>query len=194
MSLLRRSLVAFGRALDWCHTLIVRSSFASWGSRSRIKRGARLENPQLIEVGSGVVIWECAWLNAKNDQASNVPTLYIGDGTSIGRLVQINAWRSVRIESNVLIADRVLISDADHNFSDTDVPIKLQGDSFRGAVRLESGCWIGIGAVILPGVTVGRNAIVAANAVVTRDVPAYSIAAGVPARIVKTLRSVADGN
>jgi acetyltransferase-like isoleucine patch superfamily enzyme len=194
LSLLRRSLVSFGRALDWCHTLIVRSSFASWGSRSRIKRGARLENPQLIEVGSGVVIWECAWLNAKNDQASNVPTLYIGDGTSIGRLVQINAWRSVRIESNVLIADRVLISDADHNFSDTDVPIKLQGDSFRGAVRLESGCWIGIGAVILPGVTVGRNAIVAANAVVTRDVPAYSIAAGVPARIVKTLRSVADGN
>jgi acetyltransferase-like isoleucine patch superfamily enzyme len=194
LTLLRRSLVAFGRALDWCHTLIVRGSFASWGSRSRIKRGARLENPHLIEVGSGVAIWECAWLNAKNDQAGNVPTLHIGDGTSIGRLVQINAWRSVRIESNVLIADRVLISDADHNFSDTDVPIKLQGDSFRGAVRLESGCWIGIGAVILPGVTVGRNAIVAANAVVTQNVPAYSIAAGVPARIVKTLRSVANGN
>jgi acetyltransferase-like isoleucine patch superfamily enzyme len=188
LSLLRRSLVAFGRAFDLCHTLIVRSSFASWGSRSRIKRGARLENPHLIIVGSGVAIWECAWLNAKDDQANNVPTLHIGDGAYIGRLVQINAWRSVHIESNVMIADRVFISDSDHNFSELEVPIKLQGDSFRGAVRLERGCWIGIGAVILPGVTIGRNAIVASNAVVTHDVPAHSVAAGVPARIVKILR------
>jgi len=188
LSLLRRSLVAFGNALDLCHTLIVRNSFGSWGSRSRIKRGARLENPHLIRVGSGVTICESAWLNAKDDQASNAPTLHIGDGTYIGRLVQINAWRSVRIESNAMIADRVVISDSDHNFSESEVPIVLQGESFRGAVRLESGCFIGIGAVILPGVTIGQNAIVAANAVVTHDVPAHSVAAGVPARIIKNLR------
>lgn len=181
-------MVAFGGSLDLFHTLIVRGSFAAWGSRSRIKRGAKLDNPHLIEVGSDVTIWECAWLNAKDDQAGNVPTLSIGDGTFIGRLVQINAWRRVRIDQNVLIADRVFISDADHNFNDLDVPIKLQGDSFRGAVNLESGCWVGVGAVILPGVTIGRNAIVAANAVVTHDVPAHSIAAGVPARVIKTLR------
>jgi serine acetyltransferase len=188
LSLLWRSLVIFGRALDLGHTLLVRGEFASWGRGSRIKRGARLENPHLIEVGSGVAIWECAWLNAKDDQGDRVPTLSIGDGTYIGRLVQINAWRSVRIENNVLISDRVFISDSSHNFADGDLPIKLQGDSFRGEVRLESGCWIGIGAVILPGVTVGRNAIVASNAVVTHNVPAHCIAAGVPARIVKTLR------
>src|ERR1039457_1488626 len=107
LSLLHRSLVAFGRTLDICHTLVVRSSFASWGSHSRIKRGAILVCPQLIEVGSAVQIGECAWLNAKDDQSGNATTLYIGDGTYIGRFVQINAWRSVRIGSNVMIADRV---------------------------------------------------------------------------------------
>jgi acetyltransferase-like isoleucine patch superfamily enzyme len=188
LSLLHRSLVAFGRTLDICHTLVVRSSFASWGSHSRIKRGAILVCPQLIEVGSAVQIGECAWLNAKDDQSGNAATLYIGDGTYIGRFVQINAWRSVRIGSNVMIADRVFISDADHNFSDLEIPIVLQGGEFRGPVCLESGCWIGIGAVILPGVTIGRNAVVAANAVVTCDVPAHSVVAGIPARFIKSLK------
>ncbi len=84
-----------------------------------------------------------------------------------------------------MIADRVFISDADHLFVDKETPIKLQGDDFLGPVVLMEGCWIGIGAVILPGVTVGRNAIVAANAVVTRDVPDRVIVGGVPARLIR---------
>jgi acetyltransferase-like isoleucine patch superfamily enzyme len=144
--------------------------------------------PQLIEIGGGVHIGEYAWLNAKDDQGNGAVTLSIGEGTYIGRFVQINAWRSVCIESQVMIADRVLISDADHKFGDPETPIQLQGDEFRGPVRLACGCWIGIGAVILPGVTIGRNAVVAANAVVTQDVPAYSIAAGIPARVIKALK------
>lgn len=104
--------------------------------------------------------------------------LSIGDGAYIGRFVQINAWRSVTIGSNVLIADRVFISDADHNFADTSTPIRLQGDSFLGAVTLKDGRWIGIGAVILLGVTIGRNAVVAANAVGTQDVSDCAVAGG----------------
>jgi acetyltransferase-like isoleucine patch superfamily enzyme len=115
------------------------------------------------------------------------PTLRIGDGSYIGRLVQINALRSVDIGENVLIADRVFISDADHIFGDTKVPIRLQGDSFIGDVTLRDGCWIGIGAVILPGVTIGRNAVVAANAVVTKDVLDCSVVGGVPAKLIKQL-------
>jgi acetyltransferase-like isoleucine patch superfamily enzyme len=126
-------------------------------------------------------------LNAKDDRGDGSQTLIIGDGTYIGRLVQINAWRSVAIGSNVLIADRVFISDADHNFTDTNIPIRLQGDSFIGAVTLKDGCWIGIGAVILPGVTIGRNAVVAANAVVTKDVPDCVVVGGIPAKIIKQL-------
>ena len=89
----------------------------------------------------------------------------------------------------MLIADRVFISDADHNFSDRETPIRLQGDSFLGAVTLRDGCWIGIGAVILPGVTVGRNAVVAANAVVTDDVPDHAVVGGIPARVIRQIQS-----
>lgn len=101
--------------------------------------------------------------------------------------MQINAWDEVIIEQNALIADRVYISDSEHNFRDRQIPIRSQGESYKGAVRLRSGCWVGIGAVILPGVTVGRNSVVAANAVVREDVPDFTIVGGIPAR---TLREV----
>jgi serine acetyltransferase len=175
------------KLLTYVYTQINRSSFAFWGARARLGRGAKLVEPQLIHVGYGVTIGANAWLNAKDDRHDGMPTLRIGDGTYIGRFVQINAWQKVKIEDNVLIADRVFISDADHIYENTEVPIRLQGDHFKGAVILEEGCWIGIGAVILPGVTVGKHAIVAANAVVTKSVPDNTVAAGIPAKIIKYL-------
>lgn len=141
-------------------------------------------SPYLMSIGAGVVIGRDAWLNAKDDRGDGRPTLRIGQGAYLGRFVQINAWRSVEIGERAMIADRVCITDADHDHADDSRPIMDQGDSFRGPVRLERGCWIGIGAVILPGVTVGRNAIVGANSVVTRDVPAHAIVAGVPANVI----------
>lgn len=160
-------------------------SFASWGRGSRLLRGSKLVSPHLVCIGSGVVLGEFAWLNAKDDRGDGRPTLRIGDGTYLGRFAHINAWRDVTIGSNVLIADRVFISDADHRFTSPDIPIVLQGDAFIGPVQLMDGCWIGIGAVILPGVTVGCNAVVAANAVVTEDVPDRTVVGGIPARVIK---------
>lgn len=87
-----------------------------------------------------------------------------------------------------MIADRVYISDADHNFKELDIPIIHQGDYFKGSIRLKEGCWIGIGAVILPGVTIGKNAIVGANSVIRKDVPDYAVVSGNPATIIKYLR------
>lgn len=173
-----------GRMLTRAHTFIVSRSFAAWGRGSRIGRGARLVAPHLVEVGSGVIVGENAWLNAKDDRGDGAATLRIGEGTYIGRLVQINAWRQVTIGSHVMISDRVFISDADHRHPDAEVPVGLQGDQFAAPVVLQSGCWIGIGAVILPGVTIGRNAIVAANAVVTQSIPDRSVAGGIPAQVI----------
>lgn len=173
------------RALLLLHTLIARPRFAAWGRGARLGLGAMLEGPALVEVGDDVAIGRHAWLNAVDDRGDGKPTLRIGSGTYIGRFVHINAWRDVTIGANVLIADRVFISDASHNFADPATPIRLQGDSFIGAVELKDGCWIGIGAVILPGVTIGRNAVVGANAVVTQSVPDYAVVAGIPARIIR---------
>jgi len=177
------------RALILLHTLAARGKFAAWGPGSRLGRGARLIGAEYVRVGSRVLLGERAWVNAKDDRGDGTATLNIGDGTYIGRFAQINAWRSVTIGRDVLIADRVFISDADHNFSDRETPIRLQGDSFLGAVTLRDGCWIGIGAVILPGVTVGRNAVVAANAVVTDDVPDHAVVGGIPARVIRQIQS-----
>jgi carbonic anhydrase/acetyltransferase-like protein (isoleucine patch superfamily) len=178
-------IVAQFLAAAYC--LVWRSSFAAWGAGSRLGWGAKLVEPRLIAVGRRVTIGDHVWLNAKDDRGDGAPTLSIGDGTYIGRFSQVNAWASVTIGENVLIADRVYISDADHTYGGPETPIRLQGDSFQGAVRLDDGCWIGIGAVILPGVTIGRHAIVAANAVVTKSVPARAIVGGVPARIIRQL-------
>jgi acetyltransferase-like isoleucine patch superfamily enzyme len=83
-----------------------------------------------------------------------------------------------------MIADRVYISDIDHEYRDDRLPVIAQGVYSKGPVLLKAGCWIGVGAVILPGVTVGRNAVVGANAVVTRDVPDFAVVGGVPAKIL----------
>jgi acetyltransferase-like isoleucine patch superfamily enzyme len=179
-----------GRLANLVFTLVARGSFAAWGPGSKIGRGAKLVSPHLVDVGAGVFIGEQAWLNAKDDRGDGKATLFVGNGTYIGRFVQINAWRSVVIGDEVMIADRVFISDANHHVTASDVPIKKQGDSFLGAVTLHNGCWIGIGAVILPGVTVGHNSMVAANSVVTEDVPDRCVAGGIPARVIRSLEEV----
>jgi acetyltransferase-like isoleucine patch superfamily enzyme len=180
----------FQRIIVLVYSTIMRYQFASWGVSSRLEPSAKLICPYLVNVGSRVHICEHSWLNANDEQDNGKPTLTIGDGTYIGRFAHINAWQSVTIEKNVLIADRVFISDCEHNHSDTEVAIIHQGTSFKGSVLLKEGCWLGIGVVILPGVTVGKNAIVAANSVVTKDVPDYAVAAGMPAKVIKNLKQV----
>lgn len=169
------------------HTLLVSRRFNRWGERSRIERFSKLQSPGLVVVGDDVQICEHAWLNAKDDRGDGAITLEIGTGSYIGRFVHINAWRQVKLEARVLIADRVFISDCGHQFAASNIAIADQPDPFIGPVLLKTGCWIGTGAVILPGVTVGRNAVVAANAVVTTDVPDWTVVGGVPARVIKTL-------
>ena len=172
------------RTLSRYHSWKSRGAFARCGANTVIGRHAKLVAPHLIEIGSDVVLGEHAWLNAKDDRQSGESTLIIGNGAYIGRFAQINAWRCVHIGENVLIGDRVFISDADHNFDLPDRPIKRQGDRFVGEVILKDGCWIGIGAAILPGVTIGRNAVVAANSVVTKSVADLAVVGGIPARSI----------
>ena len=175
------------RLLNRVHVSAVRSRFATFGKGTVVEYPAKLVHPELVHVGAGVLICEHAWLNAKDDRGDGRPTLTIGEGTYIGRFCHINAWQDVTIGRNVLLADRVFISDADHNYEDIHTPVLMQGDRFKGRVVLGDGCWLGIGVVVMPGVTIGRNAVIAANAVVTSDVPDYAVAGGIPARVLKRL-------
>lgn len=112
--------------------------------------------------------------------------LEIGDYASIGRLCHITAFDRIQIGNHVLLGEMITITDNSHGDS-TDLltpPLKRPLTS-KGPVTIEDKVWIGDKATILPGVHIGEGAVVGANSVVTHDVPAHTIVAGNPARIIK---------
>ena len=108
----------------------------------------------------------------------------IGTKTVIGQEVTISAYQHVRIGAECVIADRAMFIDFDHVVVDPEAPVRLQG-IYKRDVVVGSNVWIGYGAQILRGVTIGDNAIIGASSVVTRDIPANAVAVGTPARVVR---------
>jgi acetyltransferase-like isoleucine patch superfamily enzyme len=108
----------------------------------------------------------------------------IGAKTVIGQECTISAYRRVRIGEQCVIADRAMFIDFDHGVVEVERPIRQQG-IYKRDVEVGSNVWIGYGACVLRGVRVGDNAIVGTNSVVTRDVPANAVVAGIPARVIR---------
>ena len=130
---------------------------------------------------------------------SSGKVLTIGENVQINDYVHISAVHSVKIGNNVLLASRIYISDVLHgNYSSDSAEEQSPPESIAKTrplsykeVVIEDNVWIGEGVCILPGVTVGRCSIIGANAVVTKSVPPYCIAAGNPARIIKRYNDAA---
>jgi serine acetyltransferase len=112
--------------------------------------------------------------------------LVIGDRCVIGLRTGIAAHESIEIGNDVWFGQDVFVTDANHGMDDPLLPIGPQLGEHR-PVRIGDGSWIGHGAVVLPGVTIGRHAVVAAGAVVVTDVPDRCVAGGVPAKVIKKL-------
>lgn len=151
------------------------------GRGSKIYHSVRMDTPPYRRFALGrhsVVESYCCINNAVGD-------ITIGDHTRIG--IHCTVIGPVSIGSHVNLAQGITVTALNHNFDDTAQRIDQQGVSTRQVV-IEDDVWIGANAVILPGVTVGRHAVVAAGAVVTSDVPDYSVVGGVPAKIIKSLR------
>ncbi len=111
-------------------------------------------------------------------------TLVIDDNSYISSYCVIGVNERITIGKNVMIADAVSLRDTSHNFSRTDIPMKNQGFS-TAPITIEDDVWIGHGCVVTKGVTIGKGAIIASNAVVTKDVPPLAIMGGIPAKIIK---------
>lgn len=171
-----------------CHLYYARR-FQSWGIRSTIVKPDLLNNPQGISIGMEVQIGKGARLEAVGWSASKPgPQIQIGNWTSIQYYFHCGAVESVTIGNYVLIAGRVFISDHDHEFNHPEKPA-IRSGLHVAPVVIEDGVWIGEGAAILKGVRIGQRSVIGANAVVTKDIPPYSVAAGVPARVIKTLKN-----
>jgi acetyltransferase-like isoleucine patch superfamily enzyme len=108
----------------------------------------------------------------------------IGEKTVMGQECTISAYRRVRIGRECVIADRAMFIDFDHGVVEVERPIRQQGIYMRD-VEVGSNVWIGYGACVLRGVRVGDNSIIGTNSVVTKDVPANAVVAGIPARVIR---------
>lgn len=152
-----------------------------------IYKNVIINNPHSIFLGHKVGIGANTFLGPVVEYAGIVynPKIIIGDGTWVGKNCSIAAINKVEIGKNVLFAGFVHITDHSHGYENISNPIASQPLITKGPVIIEDNCWLGFGCEILSGVHIGEHSIVAARAVVTKNVPAYSIVAGNPAKIVK---------
>jgi acetyltransferase-like isoleucine patch superfamily enzyme len=125
-----------------------------------------------------------SWIGHGSKLRAHEGLISIGAKTVMGQECTISAFQHVSIGRECVIADRVMFIDFDHGMVEVDRPVRLQG-IYKRDVRVGNNVWIGYGACILRGVTVGDNAVIGTNAVVTRDVPDNAVVGGVPARVIR---------
>ncbi|TVP77656.1 MAG: acyltransferase [Puniceicoccaceae bacterium] len=197
-----RPIVKLGVELERLNHRIGNASlpdFANAPSRLMIQLPRRIRNPHRITLGDDVKIGPNSVLSANTEypggwmrhpEGRHVSQTFdsriiIGDRVTATSALQLVALQEILIEDDVMFAANVFVCDGLHSRRSADEPYKFQGMNEIESVRIGRGSWIGQNVVLMPGVTIGELAIVGANSVVTRDVPARSIAVGNPARVIK---------
>lgn len=179
------------RGINKLHTIWLQSTypFKSCGRGLSIHYPCELSRQAAvwIRLGDSVMIRKDAWLNVVpgGDSESKI---IVDDNSVIGARNMISSKNSIHIERDVILSASVLIQDHAHGFENVSLPIREQGVTAGGRIRIEQGCWIGYGAAILCNhgdLVIGRNTVIGANSVVTRSVSSYSVAVGNPARVIK---------
>jgi acetyltransferase-like isoleucine patch superfamily enzyme len=153
-----------------------------WRTGGPVFFGNRLELQ--VARGGRIEFGRFAWIGHGSKIRCHEGAVEIGAKTVMGQECTISAYRRVRIGEQCVIADRAMFIDFDHGVVEVERPIRQQG-IYKRDVEVGSNVWIGYGACILRGVHVGDNSIVGTNAVVTKDVPANAVVAGIPARIIR---------
>ncbi|NEO13448.1 MULTISPECIES: acyltransferase [unclassified Moorena] len=175
--------------------------FGSVGKNALFGHHLTLRAPGRIHLGSNVVLDDYAVLSVRGFEDERIE---IGDGVQIGRLAQlktragsifigahanigaecrIDSTTEVHIGQHCIFAGRCYLGGVSHQFDRTDIPIVQQPLATKGGVHIGDDVWLGAHVIVLDGVTIGTGAIVGAGAVVTKDIPAYAIAMGVPAQV-----------
>lgn len=164
--------------------------FASIGRKVTFHYTSKVHRPRSprISLGNDVGLREYAWLNVATDDPTGEPTIILDDNCHIGFGSIISAKNRIHLERDVLVGQVVIIVDHNHAYEDINVPVIHQGITEGGTIRIGQGTWIGHGASIIAprgDLTIGRNCVIAANSIVMRSVPDYSVVAGYPATIIR---------
>ncbi len=158
--------------------------FKSIGRSVFINNPLKIDGHRNIMIGENVIISYKTWLAALPLTGSTDCVLSIGDGSCIGNFNHIYATREVIIGKNVLTADKVYIADNRHGYENIQLPVMKQPVKQIGKVYIGDGTWLGENVCVL-GVTIGKNCVIGANAVVTKNIPDYAVAVGNPAIVIK---------
>lgn len=168
------------------YTGYIQKNFAHFGNSVIMWKPYTLLGTQNIYIGNNVVIESGVQLVTYSTKDYK-PEIHISDNTLIRRNSHITAINKIRIGKNVLTGTNVLISDNEHGETsrqNMNVQPRLRQLVSKGEVIIEDNVWIGNNVCILGGVRIGMGSIIGANTVVTKDIPPYSIAVGVPAKII----------
>ena len=207
-SLHNRGLTYYYLAFFFLRGLMYRLCIGSVKGNLFIGKNVAIRYPKNLHLGAQVIIEDGAEINclASNEmhlgdrvsigkyaiiRPSNIyggpigEGLVMGNNSNIGPYNYIGCSGKITIGDNVMLAPRVSIYAENHVFDNPNITIKAQGVSKKDVV-IEDDCWIAANAVILAGVTIGKGSVVAAGSVVNEDVPAFSVVAGVPARVIKS--------
>ncbi|MHA3772782.1 acyltransferase [Verrucomicrobiota bacterium sgz303538] len=185
--LLRRILRTRGSAeVEPLHQTLNRQ----WGCFIAPEAKLDIDSPEKLRLGENASIGSFSVIVVRDDPAASSPvsSLEVGAGTYIGELNNIRAaGGAIRIGIKCLVSQHVSIIAANHVIGPREEYILDQPwDHVKTGVTIEDDCWIGCGAIILPGVNVGRGCVVGAGSVVTKSVPPYSVIAGSPAKVIRT--------
>ncbi len=135
-----------------------------------------------LEIGPHALLEPGVWLTAPAPAR-----IRIGGGTFLNRGVMVAAVELVEIGEHCMLANGCFVTDGAHRFDDPEKPVPWQGFTSKGPTRIGDNVWCGANVVVTSGVTIGERAVIGANSVVTRDVPAHAIAAGAPARVLREI-------
>jgi acetyltransferase-like isoleucine patch superfamily enzyme len=133
-----------------------------------------------LEIGPEVLLEPGVWITAPGSAR-----VRIGAGTFLNKGVMIAAEQLVEIGENCMLANGCFVSDANHRHDDPEKPITWQGFESKGPTRIGENCWLGANVVVTSGVSIGERSVIGANSVVTRDIEPFSVAAGLPAKVIK---------
>jgi acetyltransferase-like isoleucine patch superfamily enzyme len=156
-----------------------REAFVRWPVHGNVLEAL---NEGRLEIGANTLLEPHVWLTAPHRAR-----IRIGAGCFLNIGVMVAAMELVEIGDHCMFANGCFVSDANHRFSDPHLPVPWQGFTTKGPTRVGDNVWCGVNVVIGSGISVGERCVIGANSVVTTDIPPFSIAAGAPARVLRTI-------